>query len=547
MMINRRKVLQGIGAGAGALSVNRVLAASAGNRGFTHGVASGDPLSDRVILWSRYVPEGNVARAENIIWQVAYDRAFGDIAASGMTSTHRYRDFTIKVDVTGLKSGQRYFYRFVIDGHRSETGSTKTLPVGAVDRFRLGVASCSNYPQGYFHAYDDMAKSDLDLVLHLGDYIYEYARGRYVNPIAEDTLGRVVEPQNEIISLDDYRARYAVYRSDKDLQAAHAAHPWICVWDDHELMNNTWRGGAENHNEGEGDFDERIAAARTAYHEWMPIRTAAQTDQAAIYRRFQIGQLADLIMLDTRLQGRDEQLDYQRDIAKAGGPEAFVKDLLMNPQRTILGADQENWLASQLADSQDRGAIWQIIGQQVLMGKLITPLIPKETLDELDLADRYRPRLERLEQIARAKLPLNLDAWDGYPVCRERIQGLFKQFAPNPVVLAGDTHNAWAFNMQNQQGDEVGVEIGTPGVTSPGMEAYLPAPSQMMQEAFKASSTELFDLDTTRRGWTVVEMTPTEVTAKWRFLSTILESQYQINESEPLLCRAGDRRFSERD
>ena len=462
-------------------------------------------------------------------------------------STHRHRDFTIKVDVTGLKSGRRYFYRFVIDGHRSETGSTKTLPVGAVDRFRLGVASCSNYPQGYFHAYDDMAKSDLDLVLHLGDYIYEYARGRYVNPIAEDTLGRVVEPQNEIISLDDYRARYAVYRSDKDLQAAHAAHPWICVWDDHELMNNTWRGGAENHNEGEGDFDARIAAARTAYHEWMPIRTAAQTDQAAIYRRFQIGQLADLIMLDTRLQGRDEQLDYQRDIAKAGGPEAFVKDLLMNPQRTILGADQENWLASQLADSQDRGTIWQIIGQQVLMGKLITPLIPKETLDELDLAERYRPRLERLEQIARAKLPLNLDAWDGYPVCRERIHGLFKQFAPNPVVLAGDTHNAWAFNMQNQQGDEVGVEIGTPGVTSPGMEAYLPAPSQMMRDAFKASSTELFDLDTTRRGWTVVEMTPTEVTSKWRFVSTILESQYQINESEPLLCRAGDRRFSERD
>jgi alkaline phosphatase D len=488
-----------------------------------------------------------VAFAENIIWQVAYDRAFGDIAATGMTSTHRDRDFTVKVDVTGLKSGRRYFYRFVIDGHRSQTGSTKTLPAGDVNRFRLGVASCSNYPQGYFHAYDDMAKSDLDLVLHLGDYIYEYARGRYVNAIAEDTLGRAVEPQNEIVSLDDYRARYALYRSDKDLQAAHAAHPWICVWDDHELMNNTWRGGAENHNEGEGDFDERIAAARTAYHEWMPIRTAAQTDQAPIYRRFQIGQLADLIMLDTRLQGRDEQLDYQRDIAQAGSSEAFVNDLLMNPHRTILGADQENWLASQLADSQDRGAIWQVIGQQVLMGKLITPLIPKETLDALDLADRYRPRLERLEQIARAKLPLNLDAWDGYPACRERIHGLFKQFAPNPVVLAGDTHNAWAFNMQNQQGDEVGVEIGTPGVTSPGMEAYLPAPSQMMREAFKASSTELFDLDTTRRGWTEVEMTPTEVTSKWRFVSTILESQYQINESETLLCKVGDKRFSVRD
>jgi alkaline phosphatase D len=544
MKLDRRQILKGLGLGVGALSVRSVAADSGSVSGFTHGVASGDPLADRVIIWSRYVPATGSDRVDNIIWQVAYDRSFGDIAASGVTKTSAERDFTIKVDATGLKPGRRFFYRFVVNGQRSDIGSTKTLPKGAVGQFRMGVASCSNYPQGYFHAYDDIAKSDLDVVLHLGDYLYEYARGRYVNPIAEDTLGRAVTPVNEIVSLADYRERYAVYRSDRDLQAAHAAHPWICVWDDHELTNNTWKEGAENHNEGEGDFDERIATARKVYHEWMPIRTAAQTDQAPIYRAFEIGQLADLIMLDTRLHGRDEQFIYQRDLEKFGGAEAFVKEQLMNPERTILGADQENWLGSQLAVSHDRGSVWQVIGQQVLMGKLTTPLIPQDTIDKMELPERYSQRLQGLQQIAQAKLPLNLDAWDGYPACRERIHGLFTEFAKNPVVLAGDTHNAWAFNMRNGSGYAVGVEIGTPGVTSPGMEAYLPAPPEMMREALLSSSAELHDLDTSRRGWTVVEFTPEQVTSTWRFVSTILESKYSVAESTPIVCKAGDRAFS---
>jgi alkaline phosphatase D len=544
MKLDRRQILKGLGLGVGALSVRSVAADSGSVSGFTHGVASGDPLADRVIIWSRYVPATGSDRVDNIIWQVAYDRSFGDIAASGVTKTSAERDFTIKVDATGLKPGRRFFYRFVVNGQRSDIGSTKTLPKGAVGQFRMGVASCSNYPQGYFHAYDDIAKSDLDVVLHLGDYLYEYARGRYANPIAEDTLGRAVTPVNEIVSLADYRERYAVYRSDRDLQAAHAAHPWICVWDDHELTNNTWKEGAENHNEGEGDFDERIATARKVYHEWMPIRTAAQTDQAPIYRAFEIGQLADLIMLDTRLHGRDEQFIYQRDLEKFGGAQAFVKEQLMNPERTILGADQENWLGSQLAVSHDRGSVWQVIGQQVLMGKLTTPLIPQDTIDKMELPERYSQRLQGLQQIAQAKLPLNLDAWDGYPACRERIHGLFTEFAKNPVVLAGDTHNAWAFNMRNGSGYAVGVEIGTPGVTSPGMEAYLPAPPEMMREALLSSSAELHDLDTSRRGWTVVEFTPEQVTSTWRFVSTILESKYSVAESTPIVCKAGDRAFS---
>ena len=546
MKLDRRQILKGLGLGVGALSVRSVAADSGSVSGFTHGVASGDPLADRVIIWSRYVPATGSDRVDNIIWQVAYDRSFGDIAASGVTKTSAERDFTIKVDATGLKPGRRFFYRFVVNGQRSDIGSTKTLPKGAVGQFRMGVASCSNYPQGYFHAYDDIAKSDLDVVLHLGDYLYEYARGRYVNPIAEETLGRAVTPVNEIVSLADYRERYAVYRSDRDLQTAHAAHPWICVWDDHELTNNTWKSGAENHNEGEGVFTERMAIARKVYHEWMPIRTAAQTDQAPIYRAFQIGDLADLIMLDTRLHGRDEQFIYERDIARLGGPETFVKDHLFDPNRTILGADQENWLGAQLAASKDRGTTWQVIGQQVLMGKLVTPVVPDNVTAKMkaQLPDEYSERLDGLKPLAEAKLPLNLDAWDGYPLCRERVHAAFKQLASNPVVLAGDTHNAWAFNMRNYQGEAVGVEIGTPGISSPGLESYLPAPPKLVSELLKASSSEIHDLDTSRRGWTVVEFGPEQMTSTWRFVSTVLESQYSIAESAPLVCNAGAKQFS---
>ena len=546
MNINRRRVLQGmtIGASVSAVSAGRISLASTQSHGFTHGIASGDPLSDRVILWTRYLPKDAADAVDQIVWQVSADKSFKQIKASGTTATHADRDYTVKVDVTGLDAGERYFYRFIVNGAYSPVGSTKTLPTGDVSRYRMAVASCSNYPQGYFHAYDDIAKSDVDVVLHLGDYIYEYARGVYVNPIAEETLGRAVEPVNEILTTDDYRARYAIYRADKDLQAAHAAHPWICVWDDHELMNNTWKSGAENHNEGEGDFDERIAMARKVYHEWMPIRTAAQTDQAPIYRQFQIGNLADLIMLDTRLHGRDEQLIYQRDIPKAGGAEAFVKNMLMDPNRSILGADQENWLASQLAAGKDRGATWQIIGQQVLMGKVITPTLSEEAIDAMALPERYRKRLEGLQQIAAAGLPLNLDAWDGYPVSRERVHAVLKQYASNPVVLAGDTHNGWAFNMRDSNENAIGVEIGTPGVTSPGMEAYLPAPAEMLAAALKASSSELYDVDTSRRGWTHIEFTPEATTSKWRFVSTILESRYSISESTPIVCKVGEKAFS---
>ncbi|MDA0651248.1 MAG: alkaline phosphatase D family protein, partial [Proteobacteria bacterium] len=418
------------------------------------------------------------------------------------------------------------------------------LPVGAVSEFKMAVASCSNYPQGFFHAYRDIAESDLDVVLHLGDYLYEYHLGRYSNPVAENQFGRTVEPEHEILVLEDYRIRHGLYRTDPDLLAAHAAHPWITVWDDHELANNTWQTGAENHNEGEGDFFRRIQAARQAYHEWMPIRTGPEGDQGVIYRAFQIGDLADLIMLDTRLVGRDEQLDYGKGIERAGSVEAFLKNDLYNPERQMLGKEQEAWLQQALQSSKTRGATWQVLGQQVLMGKLNIPVIPPEEVAKLELSEFARPRFEQAQQLAPYGLPSNLDAWDGYPAARERLFAMLSADATNPVSLAGDTHNGWAFNLTNAQGEAVGVEWGTPGVSSPGLENYVPLPPEQMQALLKGASPELVACDTAQRGWTQVTLTPEAATAQWRFVSSVVEPAYQASAGEPLVTQRNTRKLA---
>jgi len=275
--IKRRTALKGVAATLGVLSLRgfEVIADEAVH--FTHGIASGDPLSDRVILWTRVLPGDGAAKPLKGRWQVAEDARFSRIVAQGEAATGPERDYTVKVDATGLAPAGQYWYRFLFEGLSSPVGRTRTLPKTGLAPFTLAVCSCSNYPQGYFNAYRDIADAPVDAVMHLGDYIYEYGAGTYSNSVATDELGREVVPSHEIVALEDYRQRYGLYRTDPDLQAAHGAHPWICVWDDHELANDTWHSGAQNHNEGEGDFDVRMAMARKAYHEWMPIRTPAQT------------------------------------------------------------------------------------------------------------------------------------------------------------------------------------------------------------------------------------------------------------------------------
>ena len=607
---NRRQALQGMGATLGLLSLRGYQAHAAAVVHFTHGVASGDPLSDRVILWSRVVPGNGQVGSLTALWQIAEDSGFTQIVSSGRVDTSAQQDYTLKVDATGLQPGAEYFYRFVVDNLASPVGQTRTLPVGEVKQFKIGLASCSNYPQGYFNAYRDMAGANLDLVLHLGDYIYEYPEGGYANPEALEKLGRHVKPEHEILSLEDYRMRYGLYRTDADLQLLHARHPFICVWDDHELMNDTWRMGAQNHNPGEGDFQVRINNARRAYHEWMPIRTPQSGDTSPIYRNFQIGKLADLFMLDTRYHGRDQGFDYQRDVVPkmlafdvrdsehpilvnkfaaqklsaeevewlpapfdftGGQPQpvldytkvksvdpdampqgwhflpdgaAFKAGPLADERRTILGYDQEAWLTQRLKTAAKRGSTWQILGQQVLMGKVGIPVFEPEAFDVEALAPRTARFVRTMQVLETEGLPFNLDAWDGYPACRNRVMEGLQKYAKNPVVVAGDTHNAWAFDLTDDSNRPVGVEVGTPGITSPGMESFLPVPMQVLEAAFGAASPELVDLDAKHRGWAELTFTPESMTNQWHFVDTILDRNYQVIHGKPLTCLVDAKRFS---
>ena len=543
--LRRRDTLRGVTAALGTASLRGFAVEGNAKAFFTHGVASGDPLDDRVILWTRVLPESGSMERLLGRWQLAADAKFERIVAEGEAVADPQRDNTVKIDAVGLAPDTQYWYRFTFNEVVSPVGRTRTLPSGACEQFSIGVCSCSNYPQGFFNAYRDMAEASIDLVMHLGDYIYEYANDRYSNLVAIEELGRSIQPAHEILSLEDYRQRYALYRTDPDLQAAHAAHPWICVWDDHELANNTWREGAENHNEGEGDFHLRMAIARRVYHEWMPIRTPAQTEQGPIYRSFKVGSLADIIMLDTRLTGRDEQLDYRRDLIGAElTPAQFRERHLDDPTRTMLGADQYSWLSNQLAASKSRGATWQFVGQQVLMGKLIMPAISPEELAQVELPERSREYVGSIARLSAYQLPMNLDAWDGYPACRARVFERLLEDASNPVVVAGDTHNGWAFNLRDKDDAPVGVEVGCPGISSPGIENYFPLPAEQLRAALLASSSELVALESEHRGWALITLTPDVMTSRWRLVSTVLSRDYDVFETEPLTCRVGQRQFA---
>lgn len=607
---NRRQILKGMSASLGVLALRGFSVAAAAPLHFTHGVASGDPLSDRVILWTRALPGSGSHSELEVRWEVAIDESFNNIVTWGTTLTDAARDYTVKVDVVGLEPGGHYFYRFLGEGVTSMVGQTRTLPDADVGEFRLGVASCSNYPQGYFNAYRHMAETELDLVVHLGDYIYEYAEGVYASKVALEQLGRHVKPDHETVALEDYRMRYGLYRSDADLQAVHARHPFVCVWDDHELANNTWREGAENHDSREGDFRVRMRQARKAYHEWLPIRESDEGDQAPIYRNFPIGNLADLVMLDTRLHGRDRGLDYSADMplrmatfhvtgegegvlvdeataaslpaaevkrlplpfdVSSGKPVAitdyskiaylipgslppelrylpdthsFKADILSDSNRTLLGTDQEAWLATQLQASKARGATWQVLGQQVLVGKLGVPVLPDDAVTVENPPQRLQTFLDNMAALAAAGLPLNLDAWDGYPAARDRLFSDLIEHASNPLVLAGDTHNAWIFNLSDTQGRAVGVEIGTPGISSPGLESIIPAKPELLKQALMDTSPELVHADTVHRGWAEVVLTPAAATSEFHYVSTVLDRDYTVESTDKLRCVAGDRAFT---
>ena len=519
---------------------------------FDHGVASGDPLQDRVILWTRLTPSDLSARLQ-VTWQIALDSQFKQIIKTDKVTTSASQDFTVKVDATGLTANQSYFYRFVFGDKISPVGQTKTLPT-STSKVSFAVCSCSNYPAGYFYVYREMAKQNVDVVIHLGDYIYEYGADGYATEDAVK-LGRTLPADNnkEIIKLDDYRKRYALYRKDKDLQALHHRHPFIVIWDDHELANDTWREGADNHQANEGSFLDRKLAALQAYFEWMPIRPI-DDQHVKIYRQFDFGNLVQLTMLDTRIIARDKQLDYADYMTANGLNAAKFQADLTNPARTLMGYTQRDWLFGKL---QQSNATWNVLGQQILMAKM---LIPTELLLSLAAIVSGNPSAEALSQMnaqitelvklkirlqqgdptltpqekARVQTvaPYNLDAWDGYFVEREILYGTLAQLNKKVVVLAGDTHNAWSSNLYSKDGAFVGVELATSSISSPGLEKYLSIPLAQLQQfefAFTTLIDELNYCNLNQRGYLIVQFDETQVQSQWIYVDSIKKAEYVVD------------------
>ena len=511
---------------------------------FKHGVASGDPLSNALIIWTRATTSQSNFEV-TVAWELASDSQFKNIIRSGREQTDKSRDFTIKIDVQELAPNTEYFYRFMGLNTQSPIGRAKTLPINNIEQVKMAVVSCSNYPAGYFNAYTDAAKQkDLDVVLHLGDYIYEYPMGGYATENAEK-IGRQLAADNsgEIITLSDYRKRYAIYRTDQGLQALHAAAPFIAIWDDHEVTNDTYKSGAENHTPDEGDFFKRRAAAIQAYYEWLPIRPPMGEQSPQIYRTFDFGNLISLHMLDTRVIARDKQLaysDYKNLETKQMDVARFASDL-NNPSRQLLGNTQLNWLTSAITKSN---AKWQVLGQQVLMTKMWLPTeifsqsdrtkIP-QVLKELVTIKKavLANKAVTPEQLARVNtlMPYNLDAWDGYPSEREALYKSVTALNKKLVVVAGDTHNAWHGTLKNAKGENVGVEFATPGVTSPGMEHYLAlntAQAKQMADSLSLLINDLNYCDLSHRGYMLVTITKEQITTDWRYIDNINSPSYNI-------------------
>ncbi len=497
---------------------------------FRHGVASGDPLQDSVILWTRV--SGQDADRVKVRWRIARDEGLEDLVARGRITTGPERDYTVKVDVKDLAPGAIYYYGFEVDGETSPVGRTRTLPEGALESASFAVVSCSNYPYGFFNVYRDIAADEtLDAVIHLGDYIYEYGSGGYATEYAE-ALGRVPEPPVETVTLEHYRARHAQYKSDPDSRAMLARLPLIAVWDDHEITNDAWRSGAQNHQDDEGDYLERVQAAVQAYFEWMPIRGEANGRDTRIFRSFQYGDLLSLVMLDTRLYGRDAQPDANGET----DPEVIGRRM-QDPARRLLGAEQEAWFANELRASE---ATWQLIGQQILVAPLVSPDL--EPLLDLEKGGGLpREMLERLVAVSKSNPPMVLDTWNGYPVAREEFLGALAAHARNPVVVTGDMHTSSASNLVPQGAEApVAVELMTTSVTSPGFDEYLP---QVQPNAVRDATLEvnpvLRYMETNRRGWLAVHFTQSDCIAEWHLVDTVHDRGYTKSVDKRLTVKAG--------
>lgn len=535
--LRRRELFAGL-AGLGAALPGRAWAAALG-RGFTHNVASGEPSQTGVLLWTRYVPAGDAAA---LTAEVAEDAGFTRVVARSETAAEASADHCARTRAEGLEPGRWYYYRFrTASGETSPTGRTRTLPAGRTGRFNIAVFSCSNLPFGLFNAYAHAAeRQDIDLLVHLGDYIYEYGRGTYPSA-AEAMPGRILEPGHEIVTPADYHARYAAYRRDRDLQALHQRFPMISIWDDHEFANDTWKDGAQNHqSETEGPWEARKAAAKAAYRHWLPMSDAP-------YKAYEIGDLATLIRLDTRLEGRDRQPELADAFKLADDPAkalaAFRDTVWADPARQMLGTRQEAFLADALAASVKAGTRWQVVAQQILAGETKVPADADASWLGGTPPDYVMQRFQAGVLAGKVGLPFNFDSWGGYPAARARYLGAAQAAGANLLNLAGDSHNAWAHDLANN-GSPAGVEFGVQGVTSPGMESYMRgADPKQVAAALIGANPELKWCETERRGYMTLSLTPDAAQCDWHFLETIRARSTALAATHSVRVRPGTNRM----
>ena len=506
-------------------------------RGFTHGVASGEPSPSSILLWTRYASDSDTM----LKVEMARTADFANILTGCEVTASPANDGCAKVTLTGLPTNAWLYYRFIApDGSMSPMGRTRTLPEGRCDHFKLAVFSCANMGFGYFNAYAHAAeRGDIDLAVHLGDYFYEYGYGTYPST-AQWVKGRSIQPEREAVALADYRLRYASYRADPDLRRLHQVLPMIAQWDDHEYANDPWVGGAQNHQPEEGDWEIRKKAARKAYTEWMPV-----SDH--YWRSYDVGNLATIELPETRITGRSKQFDYGEIITGASNPEATLKAFRdgewHDGSRSMMGKDQEAWLARNFTDSVRQGKRWQVLAQQVIMGGMVSPPEACNWVGP-DAPDYVQKRAQMAQLAAKVGLPYNLDSWDGYPAARDRVFTFAQAAEANLIVLSGDSHNGWAFDLV-RDGKPVGVEFAGHSVSSSGFESSTRGVSEADRvAAIRRANPNLKWANTESRGYMTVTLDPAKAVSEWVFMDTVLERSKALKGSATQTVLHGANRLN---
>jgi len=512
---------------------------------FRHGVASGDPFQNSVVLWTRISAESE-ADIE-VSWEIFTDAELETQAASGRTTTGKARDYCVKIIAENLSPGQTYYYRFRAGDSVSPIGRTRTLPDGETPEIRFAVVSCANWQHGYFNTYDAIAKraetQPYDAMIHLGDYYYEY--GAFETPRIED---RIHEPAHEIASLEDYRQRHAQYRSDSALQSATAAMPLIAVWDDHETSNDSWKSGAQNHQaETEGTWDDRRQSALRAYYEWMPVRDPKPGRvRADIYRNFRFGDLVNLTCVETRLTARAEPIiieSYFDDIIQEGGADKFREDVLYDEGREMFGADQQDFIINALSQSKTDGVPWRLLANQVIMGRLLTPdFTPYISEDALEKIEVVWPEVREFLTLSKYNMPVYPDSWDGYPVAREAFYAALETAGINDMlVLTGDAHEFWLNDLTSEAGTKVGMEVVTSSVSSETLTAYLGDGTADHNLLLTKENPDARYYNALRCGFIDLTLNPKQAVIRMMSVDTVLSRDYVLSKSAQFTVRkSGD-------